>query len=88
MNLKRGLKASVNGIVLRKKRGSAAMLALMAVAVTLAGCASTPQTKSKHKRSKEYFAESKYGVKASPRVVYGKGQPMPRGGGRDQTGKP
>ncbi len=87
MSFKRELETSVKG-ALRKKRGSTAMLVLMAVAVTLAGCASTPQTKSKQKRSKEYFAESKYGVKASPRVAYGKGKPLPRGGGRDQIGKP
>lgn len=37
----------------------------------------------KKARSKEYFAESEYGVKASPRV-----QLMRRGGGRDQLGKP
>ena len=37
---------------------------------------------------KEYFAESKYGVKASPRVAFSKGKPLPRGGGRDQTGQP
>ena len=34
-------------------------------------------------RSKEYFAESEYGVKASPRSAF-----MRRGGGRDQLGKP
>lgn len=34
-------------------------------------------------RSKEYFAETEYGVKASPRVNF-----MRRGGGRDQLGKP
>jgi len=39
------------------------------------------------KRSKEYFAESVYGVKASPRVAFGKSK-LPRGGGRDQLGKP
>ena len=37
----------------------------------------------KRPRSKEYFAESEYGVKASPRVQF-----MRRGGGRDQLGKP
>ncbi len=37
----------------------------------------------KKTRSKEYFAESEYGVKASPRVQF-----MRRGGGRDQLGKP
>jgi len=39
------------------------------------------------KRSKEYFAESVYGVKASPRVTNKKSN-LPRGGGRDQLGKP
>ncbi len=34
-------------------------------------------------RSKEYFSETEYGVKASPRVAF-----MRRGGGRDQLGKP
>ena len=35
-------------------------------------------------KSKEYFAESEYGVKASPRVT-AKRSRLPRGGGRDQT---
>lgn len=39
------------------------------------------------KRSKEYFAESEYGVKASPRVS-SKRSNLPRGGGRDQVGRP
>ena len=38
-------------------------------------------------RSKEYFSEKEYGVKASPRVVAA-GQPVPKGGGRVVTGKP
>lgn len=37
----------------------------------------------RRQRSKEYFAETEYGVKASPRVAF-----MRRGGGRDQLGKP
>ena len=74
--------------MLRDKRGSVAMMTFMALAVALAGCATPPQGKSKPKRSKEYFAEAKYGVKASPRVAYGTGKPLPRGGGRDQTGQP
>ncbi|MBB2973852.1 rare lipoprotein A [Mesorhizobium sp. RMAD-H1] len=54
----------------------------------VAACA-TPQPKSKGKhRPKEYFAESEYGVKASPRVISGAVKKMPRGGGRDQLGKP
>lgn len=72
-----------------KKRKSMTMLSFMALAVALAGCASAPQTKSsKKKHPKEYFAESKYGVKASPRVTSVQGKPLPRGGGRDQIGKP
>lgn len=73
----------------RVKRKSIAMLGFVAVAVVLAGCASkTTEEKPKQKRSKEYFAESKYGVKASPRVAGHDGKAMPRGGGRDQVGKP
>ena len=58
-------------------------------AALLAACA-TPQPKSmihKQSRSKEYFSESEYGVKASPRVATGK-YGIKRGGGRDQLGKP
>ncbi len=39
------------------------------------------------KRSKEYFSEKEYGVKASPRVTR-QASNLPRGGGRDQLGKP
>ena len=39
------------------------------------------------KRSKEYFSEAEYGVKASPRVTNMQSN-LPRGGGRDQLGKP
>ena len=39
------------------------------------------------KRSKEYFSEADYGVKASPRVTAKKSN-LARGGGRDQLGKP
>jgi rare lipoprotein A len=39
------------------------------------------------KRSKEYFSEADYGVKASPRVSTKKSN-LARGGGRDQIGKP
>ncbi|MDQ6438041.1 septal ring lytic transglycosylase RlpA family protein [Mesorhizobium sp. LHD-90] len=55
----------------------------------LAACASE-QSKSMvapKSRSKEYFAESIWGVKASPRVSNKKSN-LPRGGGRDQTGRP
>ncbi len=72
----------------RLRRASAFIL-LAASAALLAACA-TPQPKGmihNKSRSKEYFAESEYGVKASPRVTnarYG----IKRGGGRDQLGKP
>ncbi|MEN5278576.1 septal ring lytic transglycosylase RlpA family protein [Brucella sp. TWI432] len=72
----------------RDKRAPAAMLTFVALALALAGCATAPQPKSKKKHPKEYFAESKYGVKASPRVTSVQGKPLPRGGGRDQIGKP
>ena len=39
------------------------------------------------KRSKEYFSEAAYGVKASPRVT-NKRSRLQRGGGRDQLGRP
>jgi len=69
----------------RRVAGIAAV-ALMAVAV--ASCASPQKTATKKKtRSKEHFAESVYGVKASPRVSNLRTK-LPRGGGRDQTGKP
>ncbi|QRM55499.1 septal ring lytic transglycosylase RlpA family protein [Sinorhizobium sp. BG8] len=61
-------------------------LAIPLVCASLAACATTTGPKKKV-RSKEYFAESAYGVKASPRVVE-EGQPVPKGGGRYQVGKP
>ena len=69
----------------------AATVALFAVsAALLAACASQPEPKAmvyKKTRSKEYFSESEYGVKASPRVTF-KMAGLQRGGGRDQLGKP
>ena len=54
----------------------------------LASCASqVAEAPKKPKRSKEYFAESEYGVKASPRVS-NLASNLPRGGGREQIGKP
>ena len=65
---------------------SSAIVATFALA--LAGCTSAPTpTTSKAGRSKEYFAESEYGVKASPRVSNLRTR-LPRGGGRDMVGKP
>lgn len=56
--------------------------------LALAAC-STPSPKAGiHKpRSKEYFSEREYGVAASPRVTSQRTR-LPRGGGRDQIGKP
>ena len=69
--------------------GRAANVVVLAVsAAVLAACASSqPQTVASKKRSKEYFSEAAYGVKASPRVT-NKRSRLPRGGGRDQLGKP
>ena len=59
-------------------------LFVAAAASIVASCASAPPPAKK--RSSEYFPESKYGVKASPRVVE-YGQPVPQGGGRYMVGK-
>lgn len=67
--------------------GGAKWLALTVLCASLASCATTGgKSENKHKRSKEYFAESEYGVKASPRMV--KSGPVPKGGGRYMVGKP
>ena len=60
--------------------------AFAVVCATVASCASTKDHSPRKKRPKEYFAESEYGVKASPRVY--NGRHPPKGGGRDITGKP
>jgi rare lipoprotein A len=67
---------------------SGAIISLIAVAVALAGCTSHEPKVSVSKRpaSKEYFPESVYG-KASPRMTNLRSR-LPRGGGRDQLGKP
>jgi rare lipoprotein A len=57
----------------------------VAAAAILASCATAPPKPVK--RSKEYFSEKEYGVKASPRVVT-YGQSVPQGGGRYMVGKP
>lgn len=61
------------------------MVAVLAL-VSLASCATTSKNTKPHKRSKEYFAESEYGVKASPRLYTGRN--IPKGGGREIVGKP
>lgn len=69
-------------------RGVSTVAVLALSAAVLVACAA-PQSKSmvNKKRSKEYFPESVYGVKASPRVTNQRTN-LPRGGGRDQLGKP
>lgn len=69
-------------------RRTMTIVSFTACAALLAGCG-TPQPKqvAQQTRSKEYFPESKYGVKASPRVAFGR-DGIRRGGGRDQLGKP
>jgi rare lipoprotein A len=70
--------------------GRASAVAALAIAAAFLAACAAPQAKSmvnKNKRSKEYFAESEYGVKASPRVT-AKLANLQRGGGRDQVGRP
>lgn len=77
MNFKAGGSTLING---------AKWLALTILCASLASCATTGGKPEKKKRSKEYFAESEYGVKASPRLVAS--GPVPKGGGRYMVGKP
>lgn len=64
-------------------------LGISVMCATMASCASTKvaEAPKKKSQSKEYFAESEYGVKASPRVV-GDGKRVPKGGGRFMVGQP
>jgi len=74
----------------RQRLSRASAFVLLAASAALLGACATPQPKAgvqKKSHSKEYFAESEYGVKASPRVLSSKVD-VPRGGGRDQTGRP
>ncbi|MDQ2633672.1 MAG: septal ring lytic transglycosylase RlpA family protein [Pseudomonadota bacterium] len=70
-------------------RSATTIIALTVTAGFLAACTSS-QPKAMvnvKKRSTEYFSETEYGVKASPRVT-SKEANLKRGGGRDQIGKP
>lgn len=68
-------------------RRATQLLAISLMCAVAASCSTTKETsKAKKPRSKEYFSETEYGVKASPRVAFGRN--VPKGGGRDQTGKP
>lgn len=69
-------------------RYGGAALIIGTVLAVLASCSSpVDRVTSGKSRSKEYFAESEYGVKASPRVS-NKRSRLKRGGGRYQVGKP
>jgi rare lipoprotein A len=57
-------------------------ISLMCATVTACGTTQGPAKKRSH--GKEYFSESEYGVKASPRVAYGNN--IPKGGGRYMLG--
>ncbi|MEI4480886.1 septal ring lytic transglycosylase RlpA family protein [Phyllobacterium sp. CCNWLW183] len=59
---------------------------VVAMGVLMTACASPKAKITKKSHGKEYFAESKYGVKASPRVWTG--GKITRGGGRNQVGRP
>jgi rare lipoprotein A len=74
----------------RSRLRSASTVAVLALTAAFVAACASPQPKAMvntKKRSKEYFAESEYGVKASPRVAFGSSN-LKRGGGRDQIGKP
>jgi rare lipoprotein A len=61
---------------------------VISAAVALTACTGAPSLKTGLKSgTKEYFAESEYGVKASPRVSNMRSR-LPRGGGRAMVGKP
>jgi rare lipoprotein A len=80
----RSIRRSPSGSLIR------ACLSSVAGAVFLSACStSEPQrvVATAKPASKEYFAEAEYGVKASPRVTAMRTR-LPRGGGRDQIGKP
>ena len=65
-----------------------AIVTISCCAALLAACGSQPsQQTAKQSRTSEYFAESVWGVAASPRVSNLQSG-LPRGGGRDHTGRP
>lgn len=60
--------------------------AATALSLSVAGCTTAPQETVEETRTKEYFAESEYGVKASPRVAMAQSG-LRRGGGQYKLGK-
>ena len=72
----------------RLRRASTVAILAISAAFLAACTSSSPKVAvQEKKRSKEYFSEAAYGVKASPRVT-NKRSRLQRGGGRDQVGKP
>ncbi|PDV89770.1 hypothetical protein CO652_05270 [Rhizobium sp. H4] len=65
---------------------TARWLAISAMCATVAACGTTQAVPKKKAHGKEYFSESEYGVKASPRVATGNN--IPKGGGRYIVGNP
>lgn len=63
------------------------VVGVVAVGALMTACASPKVTVARKQHPKEYFAESAYGVKASPRVVTDL-RHIPRGGGRNLVGQP
>ncbi len=72
-----------------RKLRAAVIFPFVAAGLFLASCAATPTQNGAggDTKTKEYFAESEYGVQASPRVTT-KLSRVKRGGGREQVGKP
>ncbi|MCT8989581.1 septal ring lytic transglycosylase RlpA family protein [Chelativorans sp. SCAU2101] len=71
-----------------RRHGWAWALAGTAIlSILLAGCGA-PTPKATLSQTGEYFAESEYGVKASPRIASVATSEIPRGGGRYKLGKP
>lgn len=62
-------------------------LGIVMVCASVASCATSKPEPKQKQRSKEYFSEKEYGVKASPRVV-ADGKSVPKGGGRFMVGNP
>jgi len=63
------------------------VMVLCVLGASVAACSTTKKHEPRPvKRSKEYFSEKEYGVKASPRVHHGRN--VPKGGGRQIVGKP
>lgn len=72
---------------LKTSRHIMTMAGIACAAVVLAGCAGSPSSRSGRTVATDGGVDPKYGVTASRRVVEA-GKPIPRGGGRNQIGRP